>query len=139
MTTQKIVDGHNTEQRIFQALVRLSSNRGYPPSLKEIAAEAKVASTSSVSSYLERLEAQGLIKRHPKLARSISFSSASAAEQALIESWYQLQCKQPTREQVQGAEFVLRSIARSLGVDFAQVREHVRKILILEQRQEVSV
>ncbi len=46
-------------------------DHGYPPSVREICAAVDLASTSSVHAHLERLEAQGWIRRDPTKPRAI--------------------------------------------------------------------
>lgn len=45
--------------------------KGYPPSVREIAAAVGLASSSTVHGHLERLESKGLIRRDPTKPRAI--------------------------------------------------------------------
>ncbi|SEP67959.1 repressor LexA [Ignavigranum ruoffiae] len=48
--------------------------KGYPPTVREIAAEVGLASTSTVHGHLSRLEQNGFISRDPSLTRAIELT-----------------------------------------------------------------
>lgn len=57
--------------RIYQYLKDEITNRGYPPSVREICQAVGLKSTSTVHGHLERLEKRGLIRRDPTKPRAI--------------------------------------------------------------------
>ena len=58
-------------KRIIQVLKDFQEKVGYPPSIREIGAHAKISSTSVVNYYLDQLEEMGYIKRDNKVSRGI--------------------------------------------------------------------
>lgn len=48
-----------------------TSERGLPPSLREIGAVCGIPSTSTVSYHLDRLAARGYLRRVPGIARGV--------------------------------------------------------------------
>ncbi|MSO58548.1 MAG: transcriptional repressor LexA [Thermoleophilia bacterium] len=59
------------QQRIWQFLVAYIDAHGYPPTVREIAAEVGLASPSTVHAHLGTLERAGLIRRDPTKPRAI--------------------------------------------------------------------
>jgi len=55
------------------------SERGYPPSIREIGRAAGISSTSVVNYHLERLEDEGLIERDRRHSRGLRLSQAGEA------------------------------------------------------------
>ena len=56
---------------VMAAIERLLGERGYPPTVRELAVATGIASTSTVDYYLERLEQAGLIERDERVSRGI--------------------------------------------------------------------
>ena len=59
------------QQAIFDFIAASVESRGYPPSMREIADAVNMASLSSVTHQLGRLEELGYIRRHPNRSRSL--------------------------------------------------------------------
>ena len=59
------------QQRILEVIRSTVTNRGYPPSIREICEEVGLASTSSVYAQLQALEKKGYIRRDPTKPRAI--------------------------------------------------------------------
>ncbi|MEX3611137.1 transcriptional repressor LexA [Rothia sp. LK2588] len=59
------------QQKILTAIAEAIENRGYPPSMREIGDIVGLASLSSVTHQLSRLEEMGYIRRDPKRPRAI--------------------------------------------------------------------
>jgi len=57
--------------RILQFIRKFIDSRGYPPTVRDIAGECKISSTSVVAYNLARLEASGFIRRHADISRGI--------------------------------------------------------------------
>lgn len=62
---------HDREQKILAFIRESTAARGYPPSIREICQAAGLKSTSTVHSYLLRLEQAHLIRRSGAKSRSI--------------------------------------------------------------------
>ena len=61
-----------TRVMIYDYIVDFVEQRGYPPTLREIADAVGLRSTGTVARHLKCLEAESLITRHGRLARAIS-------------------------------------------------------------------
>ena len=59
------------QQKILDAIRTESEQKGYPPSMRQIGDMVGLASLSSVTHQLGRLETMGYIRRDPKLPRAI--------------------------------------------------------------------
>lgn len=59
------------QQQILDFIIQQQSQRGYPPSVREICEAVNLSSTSTVHGYLERLERKGMIRRDPTKPRAI--------------------------------------------------------------------
>ncbi len=62
---------HDREERILEFIRKSTEERGYPPSIREICQAAGLKSTSTVHSYLLRLEQANLIRRDGAKSRTI--------------------------------------------------------------------
>ncbi len=58
-------------EEIYTFICEFVQEYGYPPTVREIAEQVKLSSTSSVAVHLNRLEKDGYIKRDPKKPRAI--------------------------------------------------------------------
>lgn len=59
------------QQAVLDCIKKVSAERGYPPSVREICLAVGLKSTSTVHSHLSSLEAKGFIKRDPSKPRAI--------------------------------------------------------------------
>lgn len=59
------------QEEVLEAIRAFTAERGYPPTLRDIARAMGIDSTNAVSDHLASLEAKGRITRTPKTARSI--------------------------------------------------------------------
>lgn len=59
------------QQQMLDFIRRYRREHGYPPTLREIGAAVGISSTSVVNYNLERLEAMGLLVRHPETSRGL--------------------------------------------------------------------
>ncbi len=62
---------HDREEKILTFIRDSTADQGYPPSIREICQAAGLKSTSTVHSYLQRLEQEGLIRRSGQKSRTI--------------------------------------------------------------------
>jgi repressor LexA len=76
------VTRHDAERKhkILECIARTVAERGYPPSVREIADAVGLASTSAVHHHLTALERDGLLERGPHSSRAIRLTSAGEAE-----------------------------------------------------------
>ena len=62
--------------RILSFIEKAVAERGYPPSVREIAAAVGLASTSAVHHHLLRLQKEGRLSRQPTRSRALSIPGA---------------------------------------------------------------
>ena len=68
-----------TQRKILNAITKSVTERGYPPSVRELADAAGLASTSSVAHQLRQLELKGRIRRDPTRSRAIQVITEAEA------------------------------------------------------------
>lgn len=75
------VTRHDAErrQRIVEFIARTVDERGYPPSVREIAEAVGLASTSAVHHHLIALERTGLLERGSRSSRALRLTAAGEA------------------------------------------------------------
>lgn len=66
------------EQRILECIRDFIQERGYPPTVRDIARELGISSTSVVDYHLKRLEQARWIERDPRSSRGIRLTAAGA-------------------------------------------------------------
>jgi repressor LexA len=66
------------QQRILECIRDFIQERGYPPTVRDIARELGISSTSVVDYHLRRLEQAGWIERDPRSSRGIRLTAAGA-------------------------------------------------------------
>lgn len=74
------------QQRILNVIRAAVAERGYPPSIREIAEHAGLASPSSVSHQLKVLEAKGYIRRDPNLPRALEVCTPDEPDQQTVDA-----------------------------------------------------
>jgi repressor LexA len=68
----------NKQRRIIGYISRFISDRGYPPSIRDIQAGCNISSTSVVDYNLNILERHGYIRRHAEVSRGIALLTQAA-------------------------------------------------------------
>lgn len=68
------------QEEILDVLRRSLAERGFPPSVREIAAEVGLASPSTVKHHLDALERKGLIQRLPGTPRALDLRISDEAD-----------------------------------------------------------
>lgn len=68
------------QQMIYDYIKSEVKEKGYPPSVREIAKAVGLASSSTVHGHLSRMEAKGFIRRDPTKPRAIEILSNSYEE-----------------------------------------------------------
>jgi repressor LexA len=73
---------HDAErkQKILDCIARTVTERGYPPSVREIADAVGLASTSAVHHHLITLEREGLLERGSRSSRALRLTERGEAE-----------------------------------------------------------
>ncbi|MGH2456022.1 MAG: transcriptional repressor LexA [Candidatus Limnocylindria bacterium] len=73
---------HDAErkQKILECVARTVADRGYPPSVREIADAVGLASTSAVHHHLIALERDGLLERGSHASRALRLTARGEAE-----------------------------------------------------------
>jgi repressor LexA len=61
------------QKRIINFVTEFLSDKGYPPTIRDIAAGCGISSTSVVTYNLNKLEQAGYIRRHSDISRGIKF------------------------------------------------------------------
>ncbi|HKU81716.1 MAG TPA: transcriptional repressor LexA [Candidatus Tumulicola sp.] len=59
------------QRKILQAIAEFKSERGYPPSVREIGERVGLSSSSTIHAHLKALEKRGLISRDPTKPRAL--------------------------------------------------------------------
>ncbi|WP_438497998.1 MarR family transcriptional regulator [Paenibacillus sp. IHBB 3054] len=59
------------QRATLQAIVKLSGERGYPPTVREIMKEVGLTSSSTTQSLLNQLQAKGYIERQGHASRTL--------------------------------------------------------------------
>jgi repressor LexA len=72
------------QRRIMKYIDRFLSEKGYPPSIRDIQRGCDISSTSVVDYNLNILEDRGLINRHADVSRGIQLLNKSASSERLI-------------------------------------------------------
>jgi len=61
------------QERIIDFVTEFLNDKGYPPTIRDIAAGCGISSTSVVAYNLNKLEQAGYIRRHGEISRGIKF------------------------------------------------------------------
>ena len=72
------------QKMILETIQRSVSQRGYPPSVREIGEAVGLTSSSSVHAQLANLERRGLLTKDPTKPRAMALSDASRAEGVVV-------------------------------------------------------
>jgi repressor LexA len=63
--------GNKNRVRVYEFIRSFAEKNGYPPSVREIGRGVGLASTKAVKYHMDALVSDGLLRRHPRLARAI--------------------------------------------------------------------
>ncbi|MEP7378281.1 MAG: transcriptional repressor LexA [Chloroflexota bacterium] len=66
------------KQRIIEYIATTTRQRGYPPSVREIAQAVDLASTSAVHHHLQALEREGMLERGAAASRAIRLTPSAS-------------------------------------------------------------
>lgn len=59
------------QDEILAFIVKYNSDKGFSPSIREIASAVGLSSSSTVAGHIDRLIAKGLVKKEPYAARTL--------------------------------------------------------------------
>ncbi|BAH06520.1 transcriptional repressor LexA [Clostridium kluyveri] len=74
---------NNRQSQIYNFIKSQIKQKGYPPSVREICTAVGLKSTSTVHSYLEKLERRGFIKRDATKSRTIEVIEKSQKKEMI--------------------------------------------------------
>jgi repressor LexA len=72
------------QRRIISYIDRFLSDRGYPPSIRDIQNGCKISSTSVVDYNLNILESRGYLRRHADVSRGIKLLNKEPVAEMLV-------------------------------------------------------
>ena len=72
------------QERIINFVPEFLQDKGYPPTIRDIATGCGISSTSVVAYNLEKLEQAGYIRRHSDISRGIEFLSPQENGRKLV-------------------------------------------------------
>jgi repressor LexA len=72
-----------TRKKVYEYVLAFTEEKGYPPSVREIAAAVDLKSTSSVHNHLQKLEKDGLLKRDPTKPRALEIAELGSRAEML--------------------------------------------------------
>ncbi len=76
------------EEAVLQVIIDNVKSKGYPPSVREIGEAVGLSSSSTVHSYLKRLEQKGYLRRDPTKPRAIEVISEDKSKTTQQENCY---------------------------------------------------
>lgn len=85
--------GNEKEKQIYQFIVDYIMEHMYAPTIREIGKNVGLRSTSTVATYLMRLEAKGLIEVEPDSPRAIRLIGYSVVPDTVIKELEQLRAE----------------------------------------------
>jgi len=68
------------QQEVLDFIRQEVTDRGYPPSFRDVAAHFGIRSTNGVKVHYDALEKKGYIRRNPRLARGIELTELAGAD-----------------------------------------------------------
>ena len=72
------------QERIINFVTKFLYDKGYPPTIRDIAAGCGISSTSVVAYNLNKLEQAGYIRRHSDISRGIKFLTPQQRGEKLV-------------------------------------------------------
>ena len=75
----------NKQDEIYEFIKKQISDKGYPPSVREICSAVNLSSTSTVHGHLQKLEKRGLIRRDKDKTRAIELVARDKTMKEMLE------------------------------------------------------
>lgn len=72
------------QKEVYDFLVKYTTDKGFPPSVRDICTALSLKSTSTVHGHLKRLENKGLIYRDPTKPRALEILELSKAKKEML-------------------------------------------------------
>lgn len=110
------------QQKVLDFIANHLDLRGYPPTLREIAAHLQISGTLGVMKHLEALERKGLIRKQPGSSRGIALAGAAPSISLPIAGVVRAGALQPAVEEIEGFISIDRSMVKGEGCFFLRVR-----------------
>ena len=73
------------QKEIYNFLVKYTTEKGYPPSVREICSAVSLKSTSTVHGHLKRLEKKGFIYRDPTKPRALEILELNNSKKEILD------------------------------------------------------
>ncbi|WP_066873706.1 transcriptional repressor LexA [Clostridium mediterraneense] len=73
------------QKEIYDFLVKYTTEKGYPPSVREICSAVSLKSTSTVHGHLKRLEKKGFIYRDPTKPRALEILELNNSKKEILD------------------------------------------------------
>ena len=73
------------QKEIYDFLVKYTTEKGYPPSVREICSAVLLKSTSTVHGHLKRLEKKGFIYRDPTKPRALEILELNNSKKEILD------------------------------------------------------
>jgi repressor LexA len=91
------------QQKVLEFIVGYLDERGYPPTLRDIAGYLKVNGTLGIMKHLDALEKKGFIRKHSGASRGITLTGTIARSVSLpIVGVVRAGTPQPAVEDIEG-------------------------------------
>lgn len=78
------------QKEVLEAIIRYRDERGYPPTIRELAGDLGLSSPRGVSKHLDVLQRKGWIRRSPGASRGIEVTGSPATPSPTISSYGKL-------------------------------------------------
>ena len=111
------------QQKVLEFIVGYLDDRGYPPTLRDIAGHLKVSGTLGVMKHLDALERKGFIRKHSGASRGISLTGTATRSVSLpIVGVVRAGSPQPAVEDIEGFFSIDHSQLKSGATFFLRVK-----------------
>jgi repressor LexA len=110
------------QQKVLDFIASHLGKRGYPPTLREIAAHLAINGTLGVIKHLDALERKGFITKSAGSSRGIALVNTAAAAPIPIVGVVRAGVPQPAREEIEGYFAVDRSLLKGSDNFFLRVK-----------------
>lgn len=110
------------QQKVMDFIASHLNEKGYPPTLREIASHMQINGTLGVMKHLEALEKKGLIRKQAGSSRGISVAGAASAVSLPIAGTVRAGALQLAVEDIEGYVSVDRGMVKGEGCFFLRVK-----------------
>ncbi len=110
------------QQEVLEYITSTLERRGYPPTIREIAAHLKINGTLGVMKHLDALEKKGFIRKHPGSSRGIEVVGRAAAVSLPVVGTVRAGPPHPAIQDIEGYVAIDREQVRGEGCFFLRVQ-----------------